>query len=138
MDEARRQILTLVARGEMEPSEAAVRLAELEGTSPPGDGPGEPGVGGTSGPEPDGSSFAGFGAEPGTSSTGDPGYDSAYGPGPSDAGISRVRIDARVRSVIVTGDPDVATAVADGPHLVDWDGDTLVITEDHAHPDGFQ
>jgi hypothetical protein len=146
MDEARRQILTLVARGEMEPSEAADRLAELEGTSPTagpsGTDPGQPGVGAMgdpTGPNAGDTSFAGPG-EAG-SSAGGPSYGSSYEsyePGPAGPGISRVRIDARVRSVIVTGDPDVATAVADGPHLVDWDGDTLVITEDHAHPDGLQ
>ncbi len=118
MDEARRQILTLVARGEMAPSEAADRLAELDDArlddGPVDDGP-------LTYPEID-----------------SPAGGSTYDPGPGGPGISRVRIDARVRSVIVTGDPDVSAAVAEGPHLADWDGDTLVITEDHAHPDGFQ
>jgi hypothetical protein len=131
MDEARRQILTLVARGEMEPSEAADRLAELEDPSALD----EPTAIGAPGPAPEGSGSSDFRF---TEPQPDPSASSGYEHGSGQPGISRVRIDARVRSVVVTGDPDVATAVAEGPHLLDWDGDTLVISEDHAHPDGFQ
>ena len=119
MDEARRQILTLVARGEMPPSEAAERLAELDDARPDDE------------PRDD---APGYGSE----SASPAGEAYTYDARPGGPGISRVRIDARVRSVVVTGDPDVATAVAEGPHLADWEGETLVITEDHAHPDGFQ
>ena len=55
MEEARRQILTLVARGELDPGEAADRLAELDTAPEPGPTPGPgptPWPGPTSGPGP--------------------------------------------------------------------------------------
>ncbi len=45
-------------------------------------------------------------------------------------GVARVRISARYRKARVIGDPSVLEAVAEGPHTVRRDGDTLVIDSD--------
>jgi hypothetical protein len=159
MNEARRQILTLVARGEMEPAEAAERLAAIEtdavvktntavtADAPTGPPPGDWADTGWAGPgwsdatsSDAGWSGAGWSGPTGPAGSGgagrgeDPeGSDTLIGSSP---GVGRVRIEASVRSVIVIGDPTVVGAVADGPHTAEWDGDTLVIGE--AHQEGFQ
>jgi hypothetical protein len=43
------------------------------------------------------------------------------------ADLSRVRVVANARAVRVVGDPGVREAVADGPHELHRDGDTLVV-----------
>jgi hypothetical protein len=45
-------------------------------------------------------------------------------------GIERVRLVAAFRPVRVVADPDVAEAVAEGPHLVEREDDTLVVHGD--------
>ncbi|HEX6677022.1 MAG TPA: hypothetical protein VF486_18590 [Actinomycetes bacterium] len=48
------------------------------------------------------------------------------------AGIQRVRLVQAFRQARVVGDPDVAEAVVEGPHLVEREGDVLVV-----HGDGM-
>jgi hypothetical protein len=45
-------------------------------------------------------------------------------------GIKRVRLVEAFRPARVVGDPDVAEAVVEGPHLVEREGDTLVVHGD--------
>ncbi|MDQ6715012.1 MAG: hypothetical protein M3Z83_02750 [Actinomycetota bacterium] len=65
------------------------------------------------------------------------------GPGPADevpvsapSDLSRVRVVANARAVRIVGDPGVREAVADGPHELHRDGDTLVVEGESDDPEG--
>ena len=131
MEDARRQILTLVARGELDPGEAADRLAELDappGAAAPGSAmPGGP-VAGT-GPTwswPDHDRQVADGPSEDSPTEDGPPVDGA-----TTAPVTRIRVDASVRAVVIVGDPEVVGAIADGPHSAQWEGDTLFIGEEH-------
>jgi hypothetical protein len=107
MDEERRRILTQVARGELDPSEAADRLAALD------------------------ERYAKSG-EP-TQEASREERQSTWSPPPlAPAGdeVRRIRIEGQMLGVTVVGDPDVREAVAQGPHSAHRDGDTLVIASE--------
>jgi hypothetical protein len=56
----------------------------------------------------------------------------------STAGIQRVRLVQSFRAARVVGDPDVAEAVVEGPHVVEREGDVLVVHGDEGPgPYGF-
>jgi hypothetical protein len=53
-------------------------------------------------------------------------------PAPDTAGIQRVRLVQAFRQARVIGDPDVAEAVVEGPHLAEREDDVLVVHGDEA------
>lgn len=56
-------------------------------------------------------------------------------PAPTPGGTAtRIRVVGDFRSARIVGDPSVAEAVADGPHTVHRDGDTLVIEAESDEP----
>ena len=99
-EEARRTILSAVARGDMTPTEAAERLHELD--NPP--------------PETE-SGYERFEPPPGPP---------RYEPPPGER-AQRIRVEGGLRGIQIVGDRDVTEAVAEGPHDARRDGDTLII-----------
>ena len=97
-DDERREIILAVSRGELSPEEAAARLETAEALPPPSR-PALPGSV-TSPPPP---------------------------PTATGGGITTVRVISDFGSVRVYGDASVAGAVADGMHLAEEDGSTLII-----------
>jgi hypothetical protein len=55
---------------------------------------------------------------------------SEQGPSAGTAGIQRVRLVQTFRAARVVGDPDVAEAVVEGPHVAEREGDVLVVHGD--------
>jgi hypothetical protein len=55
---------------------------------------------------------------------------------PRPPGVRRVRVVGALQLARVVGDPTVREAVAEGPHVAQRDGDTLVITGRHGDPLG--
>jgi hypothetical protein len=114
MSEEKRRILEMVANGELAPDEAARLLAELDellrNTEP-------------------------FDAGPRNGTSADHDTDSATRelPPPTEratypgAGARRLQVNATAARVILTGDPTVAGAEADGPHSMNDDGEMLSI-----------
>ncbi len=99
MNDPRRDILAAVARGELAPEEGARRLEELSAL-PPG---------------------------PATAALPPPPIEATAGPVSEPTSLRRVRITRSLGSAEVIGDPSVREAVADGPHVAEREGDTLVI-----------
>ena len=99
-EDVRRAILESVAAGRMDPSEAAEALADLdaERDNPP--------VGSSETPPPS--------DEPAES-------------GFPDRFVAGIKIDGSFRSIEVIGDDSVREAVAEGPHRLRFEGDTLVV-----------
>src|SRR5437879_4523874 len=107
MDEERRRILTQVARGELDPSEAAERLAALD------------------------ERYAAGGESTQEASQDEPRTGTFAAPAATrDDQIRRIRIEGQMLGVTVVGDPDVREAVAQGPHSARREGDTLVIASE--------
>src|SRR5260370_17632329 len=64
----------------------------------------------------------------------------APGSQPVPSSTRRGRVTSAIGSAEIVGDPSVAFAVAEGPHRVRQDGDTLIIDPgppDHNHPFSF-
>ena len=101
-EEARREILSAVARGDMTPTEAADRLHELDNPPPEAD-----------------QRERRYEPPPGPSR-------STYEPPPGNP-AQRIRVEAGLRGVEIVGDSSVNEAVVEGPHEARRDGDTLVI-----------
>ncbi len=101
-DDARREILEAVAAGRMDPSLAADRLADID---------------------------AGFADEdePVEESTEARVERRVIVRDAGDSPITCIKVDASFRSIEIVGDDTVREAVAEGPHRVRWEGDTLVI-----------
>lgn len=99
MNDPRRDILAAVARGELAPEEGARRLEELSAL-PPG---------------------------PATAALPPPPIEATAVPVSEPTSLRRVRITRSLGSAEVIGDPSVREAVADGPHVAEREGDTLVI-----------
>ena len=130
MTDELRSLLTDVAEGRVDPSEAAARLSRMD-TSRPAAGP-------ASAPADDAWAEA-TGAAPGPGraesgpadggDTADPGA-AATGSGPtqpaesSDQPVSRVVVHSSARPVRVVADPTVASFTVEGPHSVRRDGAT--------------
>lgn len=95
MRDERREIVELVARGQLSPEEAAARLERLEPAALP-----PPTPAATLPPPPS---------------------------APMEPGVKHVRVELEVGTVRVYGDSSVAGAMAEGPHVAERDGDTLVI-----------
>jgi len=121
----RRQILELVASGQVTPEEAAQLLAEVEaqasgaqgshaGQAEQGDAWRDPHDGTGSGP----AASRGPGA---------PRPTAAPPPRSDDAEISEVRVRGNCRAVSIIGDADVRTAVAEGDHTARVEAGVLVI-----------
>ncbi len=49
-------------------------------------------------------------------------------PAPHDGRVRRIQVLSAVRGVRVVGDPTVHQATASGPHTLQWEGDTMVVT----------
>jgi hypothetical protein len=98
MQDPRRDILAAVARGELSPEEGAARLEELP-SPPPG---------------------------PATAALPPLGEPASPGPAPT-ATLRAVRIVRSLGSAVIVGDPQVREAVAEGRHVAEREGDTLVI-----------
>ena len=99
MNDPRRDILAAVARGELAPEEGARRLEDLPAL-PPG---------------------------PSTAALPPPPIYGTATPVAEPSSLRRVRITRSLGSAEVIGDPSVREAVADGPHVAEREGDTLVI-----------
>ncbi|HEX6348150.1 MAG TPA: hypothetical protein VF160_02030 [Candidatus Dormibacteraeota bacterium] len=97
MNDPRRDILAAVARGELAPEEGARRLEELSALPP---GPAAPAL---------------------------PPPIIEARPVATDTAIQRVRVSRALGTAEIVGDPSVQGAVADGPHVAQREGDTLVI-----------
>ena len=117
LDDALRRILSLVASGQLDPGEAADRLAAMEAGGPAA---AEPGPGST---------------EETTAPTGgahatDRPSDAPLAPSPPTGDgrpVRRVRIASAFRTVYVNGDPGIQEAVAEGEHRANIVGDTITI-----------
>src|SRR5579864_6371801 len=59
----------------------------------------------------------------------------ASAPSPSGDSVSKVRIVSRFGQTEIIGDPNVASAVAEGPHRARLDGETMVIEQSPIHDD---
>jgi len=57
---------------------------------------------------------------------------------PSQGGVKQVKIVSRLGNTDVIGDPSVSVAVADGPHRVRQDGDTMLIEQSAFTDGGFE
>jgi hypothetical protein len=112
----RRQILELVASGELPPDEAAQLLAAL----PPDD----------AGPEAqaEATEVTEIRVE----------HDAPVGPAPTDPdGVVTIRIRSNCRVVSIVGDPDVRTAVAEGDHIARIEEGVLTIESTLEQSPGF-
>lgn len=109
MQDARRTILTRVARGELSPDEGASLLDELE------------------------HEHAGVHSQTQTRTDSEPDYQPTGGAGP----IKAVRIERSFGGMVVIGDPEVREAVAEGPHRAERQGDLLVIRSGSDEEGGF-
>jgi hypothetical protein len=107
MEDARREILTRVARGELTPEEGASLLDELERER---SGPPNP-----------------------TRTTTDERPASAI----ATTELTKVRVERNFGSVTVIGDPSVKEAVAEGPHRAERVGDLLIIRSSLDDEGGF-
>lgn len=58
-------------------------------------------------------------------------------PSTTDLPVDRIMILGTFRSLLVEGDPQVQTAIADGQHRVRHEGGTLIFEEDPDEQDGF-
>jgi hypothetical protein len=97
-DDVRREIILAVSRGELTPEEAAARLEAAEATALPP--PSRPALEGrVATPE----------------------------PAPVSVTVTKVRVESDFGSLRIYGDASVAGAVANGPHLAEQEGSTLVI-----------
>src|SRR6059058_1416269 len=116
MSDELRSLLTDVAEGRMDPSDAARRLDRIdapETREPSGEDPWAAATDHDDAPSD---------AAAGAAST----DDAARTGGVRDDGpVTTVRIQASARPVRVVGDPTVATITVDGPHAVRRDGGTL-------------
>lgn len=108
------RILIALAAGEIDTSEAARRIAELNPPATAEAPAPEPS-------EPEGS------APPGS---GQPGAESASAAHGAASDVTQVVIRATGRRVRVVGDPSVATVAVDGPHVVRRIGHTLEVTSE--------
>jgi hypothetical protein len=99
MNDLRREILTQVASGTLTPQEAAARLEALEAEPAPAAAP--------------------------------TGATAPAAPAPADvtptAATRKVKVVSVIGSAEIIGDPTVAYAVAEGPHRVRQEGDTMTI-----------
>ena len=111
MEDERRAVLERVARGELSPTEAAALLDRMEQT-----GAGEPAA-----PAEDPNDWAADWSR-------DPEWARPQMPPPSPEGrAARIRVVRTIGTADIIGDPTVAEAMAEGPHVARRDGDTLVI-----------
>jgi hypothetical protein len=129
MTDELRALLTDVAEGRVDPSEAAARLSKLDAGHPAGSPAADPWAEATS---------AAPAAEPGTAES-DSATTAATAQGPtasgtataplppaesSDQPVSRVVVHSSARPVRVVADPTVASFTVEGPHSVRRDGAT--------------
>ena len=117
LDDARRRILSLVAAGQLDPGEAADRLATLDARGPAA---AEAGAGSTE------ETTAPAGGPRAT----DRPSDAPLAPSPPTGDgrpVRRVRVASAFRTVEVRGDTTVQEAVAEGDHRANISGDTLTI-----------
>ena len=103
MQDERRAVLERVARGELNPSEAASLLDEMEANESA---------------EHDPRDWAAGWGEPASTATPAP---------PTGAAAARIRVARNIGTADIIGDPTVREAVAEGPHSARREGDTLVI-----------
>jgi len=104
MNDPRRDILAAVARGELTPEEGAARIDELSAL-PPGPATAAlppPPIEGTAEP-----------ISPPAPQIGTP--------------LRKVRVNRALGTAEIVGDPNVREAVAEGPHVAEREGDTIVI-----------
>lgn len=107
MEDARREILTRVARGELTPEEGASLLDELERER--------------------------AGQQNTTQTTTEDRPDASL----ATTELKRVRVERNFGSVTVIGDPSVKEAIAEGPHRAERVGDRLVIRSSIDDDGGF-
>ena len=103
MSEQIRDILNRVASGELSPEQAQALLAEAAPAAPESPAPESPATSAADTPVP---------------------------PPPAPEPVAKVTIRASAVRLVVTADPTVDTAVADGPHRVSHAGSTLTIHSD--------
>lgn len=128
----RRDILELVARGELSPQDAAALLSRLESPEQP-PLPDDP-AGAAQAPAAPSTPLHREHAP--TAGTGDD--PASVDPAGTDPGaIHHVHVRSALRSVTVIGDDDVQGAVADGDHTARIDGDTMTIEAVLERPHGF-
>jgi hypothetical protein len=132
-DDARRAILEEVRNGTLSPEDAAARLEALDvdaaGPGPDGRTTGDD----RAGEETVRQAAGGGGADDGGRGHGrghhdDPRAWSDAPPPPHEGPVRRIRVVSAVRAVRVVGDPTVHHATATGPHTLQWEGDTMVVT----------
>ena len=115
-EDAKRRILTLVAEGQLSPSDAAEQLATLESpTESPTDSSTEHGA--VSDPPIE------FAAPR-------PAPDATDEPRPAPGAVRRIKVVSTAQSVVVQADPNVREAEAKGRYESHYEGDTLVITSE--------
>ncbi len=113
MQDERRAVLERVARGELNPSEAASLLEEMEANE---SAEHDPRDWAAASPSPRGGWVPG--AEPASTSASPP---------PPGGAAARIRVVRTIGTADIIGDPTVREAVAEGPHAARREGDTLVI-----------
>jgi hypothetical protein len=123
-DDELRSLLTDVAEGRVDPSEAAARLARLDADS--AGQPADPWA------EATGTSAPSTGSGPAFERT----EPAAPGPGAGEAPVRRVVVQSSARPVRVVADATVATFTVEGPHAIRRDGETARVEVPVAgHPD---
>jgi hypothetical protein len=110
MQEARREILTRVARGELSPEEGAALLEELERERP---------------------------GQEAQRQTATPTAPPLFPTPEASNELKRIRVERIFGSLTVVGDPDVREAVAEGPHAAERKGETLLIRSSFDEEGGF-
>ena len=133
-DDMRRTILEQVRAGKLSPEEAAAQLDTLDAPSGAAGSRGgamaEDAV--DEGTVHDGTSTATDdgrpGPGPGSGGDEDPRASADAPPPPHEGPVRRIQVVSAVRAVRVVGDPTVHHAAATGPHTLQWEGDTMVVT----------
>lgn len=115
----RREILQLVAQGDLTPDEAAQLLAEVETSGTPAASSGEETEIRIDSPIPP------------------PAPSPSRANADADGEVVAIRVHSNCRAVSIVGDPDVHTAVAEGDHVVRMEGDVLTIESTLDRAQGF-